>query len=192
MIEMWAPRRSGGSPPRSRRRPRSFEELPRPVRPTSAPAEKTDWPGNTRSLLEANLRARGEDSTTILTTLSPIGLPPRSRRRPRAAQGTRPKVRFTSTYVEKTSMTSGWLWAVRGYLHASGEGLLARLATRFSPGKPPRSRRRPEGLCMLLAFWRLTSALAEKTPQSGRTSRPSSAHLRACGEDLLAGLTTRI
>ena len=131
----------------------------------------------------AHLRSRGEDAIAGRKSSADCGSPPLARRG-RAISGPYVTVgRLTSARAERTPGAPPWTRRATAHLRSRGEDHSNYVNPDTNKGSPPLARR---GLLVIrgrVRARRLTSARAERTTGTPKTSPWSAAHLRSRGED---------
>ena len=158
---------------------------------TSACAEQTAIRSPASSTPRDHLRVCGADHGTKSHDWHATGSPPRVRSR----HSTSGKIIFsagiTSACAEQTGTRCRRPPPPRDHLRVCGADNLDVFDRLFVHGSPPRVRSRPSLRAVRRRSGRITSACAEQTPTL--TGRPvwRRDHLRVCGADQVARISTR-
>ena len=175
---------AGGSPPPARREPRRPRRGRRRLRITSACAERT-WRARVAAVNDTDhLRLRGENTEYGFAMTGRPGSPPPARRERRRRLRRTETVRITSACAERTRPHTAASRYPSDHLRLRGENASSASASGQDSGSPPPARRELALVAVVLDTHRITSACAERTDRSWRTSSANSDHLRLRGENV--------
>ena len=172
-----------GSPPRVRSRQVGAigSAIHRGI--TSACAEQTSTRPAGTGPPKDHLRVCGADSRAVLSMLGTAGSPPRVRSRRCAGTGCRRGTRITSACAEQTSRDSMIVLSIGDHLRVCGADSDVACHMQAVLGSPPRVRSRRRCHPRSCGAVGITSACAEQTRSSARSSSNRWDHLRVCGAD---------
>ena len=117
----------------------------------------------------------------------PLGSSPRMRGKRSGADGVLAVCGLIPARAGKTSRTGGGSWGSPAHPRACGENAAAAARVLTAAGSSPRVRGKRLGCGFSLRGWRLIPARAGKTLAHRRRSTRTTAHPRACGENIIDG-----